>query len=125
MLTEGATILLVEDDSSILKLLEFILKKEYKLILAENGEIAYDKLISGTKPDFIISDIMMPGLTGLELKEKINLDPNLKQIPFIFLTALNEASAKEQMKNLGAVGYLVKPIRPSDLKDKIKNMITF
>lgn len=125
MLTEGATILLVEDDSSILKLLEFILKKEYKLILAENGEIAYDKLISGTKPDFIISDIMMPGLTGLELKEKINLDPNLKQIPFIFLTALNEASAKEQMKNLGAVGYLVKPIRPSDLKDKIKNMTTF
>lgn len=124
MLTNGSTVMIIEDDASILKLLEFILKKDYKLILAENGKIAYDKIKSGEKPDFILSDIMMPELNGLELKEKLNLDPELKEIPFIFLTALNEANAKEEMINLGATGYLVKPIKPSDLKDKIRNIST-
>lgn len=119
----GCTILIVEDDLSILKLLEFIFKKEYKVILAENGQIAFDKIQLGEKPDLIISDIMMPELTGLELKEKLNQDAELSKIPFIFLTAINDSGTKEKMTSLGALEYIVKPIRPNDLKEKIKSFI--
>lgn len=125
MLNSGCTILLVEDDASILKLLEFIFKKEYKVVLAENGLVAYNKIKSGLNPDLIISDIMMPELTGLELKEKLNQDIELSKIPFIFLTAINDAETKEKMSKSGALGYLVKPVKPSDLKDKIKSYTNF
>lgn len=116
------TILLVEDDLSILKLLEFIFKKEYNVILAENGKIAYEK-VQQTKPDLIISDIMMPELTGIEFKEKLNIDIETANIPFFFLSAVDDADVKEKIRDLGAKEYMIKPVKPSDIKDKVKSLL--
>lgn len=115
------TLLLVEDDISILKLLEFIFKKEYNVILAENGQIAYEK-VQERKPDLIISDIMMPVLTGIEFKEKLDNDTNTSLIPFVFLSAIDDDNTKEKITKLKG-DHIIKPIKPSDLRDKVKSIL--
>ncbi len=117
------TILLVEDDSSILKLLDFIFKKEYNTILAENGQIAYNK-VQEIKPDLIISDIMMPELTGIELKEKLNFDNETAKIPFFFLSAINDEETKAKIQSLEAELHLVKPVKPLEIKEKVKEIFS-
>lgn len=116
------TVLLVEDDQSILILLEYIFKKEFNVILAENGRIAFEK-IKEQKPDIIVSDIMMPELNGIELKEKLNLESETANIPFIFLTAINDEVTKDKINKLGVSCCMVKPVKPNELRDKVKEVM--
>jgi putative two-component system response regulator len=117
-----ATILLVEDDPAILKLLEYIFKKEYDVMLAINGKDALEK-ISEQKPDLIISDIMMPEMTGLEFKRDLNEKPETATIPFIFLTAMSDKQTRDLSMELGANEYIVKPVRPPEIKDIVKSLL--
>lgn len=107
-------ILIVEDDKSILLLLETIFKKEYQVFLAENGKEALDCL-QELKPDVILSDIMMPIMNGLQFKEEINKDTEKSQIPFIFLTAEGNPTTKKKSLELGVEMYIVKPVKPKDI----------
>jgi putative two-component system response regulator len=118
-----ATILLVEDDPAILKLLEFIFKKEYSVILAINGKDALQK-ISECKPDLIISDIMMPEMNGLEFKKDLNEKPETSNIPFIFLTAMSDKQTRDQSMELGVNEYLVKPVKPPEIKEKVRILLS-
>lgn len=111
-------VLIIEDDLSILKLLEYTLKKAFIVFTAQNGEIGLDT-IKKEKPDIIISDIMMPKLTGIELKNIINKIEGLKDIPFIFLTA--DLSAKEKIKNSEII---IKPVSPLFIKQRIHNILS-
>lgn len=108
-------ILLVEDELALRETLQEILElNNFEVTIAGSGIEAMEVLKSMT-PDLIVSDIMMPGMTGLELIEKVNHETNLKQIPFIFLSAL--ASKEDQNKGLhaGAKAYITKPFKASDL----------
>ncbi len=116
------TILLVEDDASILKLLEFILKKEYNVITAVNGKDALEK-VQLTKPSLIISDIMMPEMNGIEFKKHLNITPDTSEIPFIFLTAMSDKNTRELSQELGVSEYIIKPAKPVEIKDKVKKIL--
>lgn len=115
-------ILLVEDELALRETLEEILElNNFEVSVAGSGEEALDKLQNLT-PDLIVSDIMMPGITGLELIEKVHQQVQFKQIPFIFLSAL--ASKEDQNKGIiaGAKGYITKPFKANDLISLIKEV---
>lgn len=113
-------ILLVEDEADILSNIEYILTVNgYKAFTALNGFAGFE-IAKKEKPDLIISDIMMPGCDGYELKKKISLDKKTKGIPFIFLTAKAEMQELRFGMNLGADDYLVKPIEMDDLLKSIE-----
>lgn len=119
-----ATVLLVEDDLSILRLLELIFKKDYNVVTAENGKEALLRLNETPSVNLIISDIMMPEMDGIEFKENINKIPEKAKIPFIFLTAISDSQTKERGFSLGASEFLVKPIRPIDLLQSAKKYLS-
>ena len=115
-------VLIVEDDASILKLIEITLKKVCNVVLAENGKIGLEKA-KLLKPQLIISDNMMPEMSGIELKEHLNEFPETKDIPFIFLIALSDEKIKEKALSLGVVEYLIKPISPILIRQKVLQLL--
>jgi CheY-like chemotaxis protein len=113
-------ILLVDDEIAILKLLEFILKKDYELVIKNNGFDALTWLDSGNIPDLIISDMEMPYFNGADFVRSLKVSGYFRDIPVIVL------SGSESLENIKTKipyeieGLMAKPFNPSILKDKIK-----
>lgn len=110
-------ILVVEDNVDLLFNLDLILKSnEYRTLLAKNGRDALEKLEkSNEQPDIIISDILMPQMSGYEFFKNISNDPRWSSIPFIFLTARASRKDIRLGKLLGADDYITKPFQEKDL----------
>jgi len=117
------SILVVDDNKDILKLLQTSLSDKYNVLLATGGEEAIRKLERSVKPELIISDVMMDGLNGNELLSKITLNEELKDIPFVFLTA--KTSGEEKIKGLtaGALDYIFKPFEMDEVCAKVDSII--
>jgi DNA-binding response OmpR family regulator len=112
-------IFVVDDEERIIDLLKFGLEMSgYEVLTAHNGREALEK-IPRTRPDLIISDVMMPHLDGFELCEKLRENPETKLIPFIFLTAKGQIPEKLEGIQLGADDYITKPF---DLQELIARM---
>jgi response regulator RpfG family c-di-GMP phosphodiesterase len=116
------TILIVDDAPENVELIMEILKEDYNVIFANSGEKALE-ILSVQKPDLILLDILMPDMDGYEMCEKIKDDINLKDIPIIFLTILENSKDIVRGLNLGAVDYVCKPVEPVVLKAKINTHI--
>ena len=109
------TILVVEDDVLMLiGVSEMLRSAGYQVIGAEDG-LAGLKALQQTRPDLIISDIMMPNLDGYGFLRKVRENPQWLDIPFIFLTAKGEKMDVRQGKQLGVDDYVTKPFDPEDL----------
>lgn len=113
-------ILLVDDEIAILKLLEFILKKDYELVIKNNGFDALTWLDSGNIPDLIISDMEMPYFNGADFVRSLKVSGYFRDVPVIVL------SGSESLENIKTKipfeinGLMSKPFNPGILKDKIK-----
>ena len=118
-------ILLVEDDPLIVHLYEEVFKRAgYQLETAFDGEAGLKKMAE-SKPDLVLSDIMMPKMNGLELLQKIKGDPNLKNIPVVLLTNLGKEGDTKRGIELGAVTYLVKSqYTPKEVVKKVEELIS-
>jgi DNA-binding response OmpR family regulator len=111
----GETILVLDDNGDFLMNIELILEMEgYQVLSACNGSEALT-LLDQTKPDLIISDIMMPEMNGYEFYQLVRQNPELLTVPFIFLSAKGEREDIRFGKQLGADEYLTKPLEPGDL----------
>ncbi len=107
------SILVVDDDESIRDLLRMHLSAAgYEVHVAEDA-IAAGYLVLRSPPDLIISDINMPHMDGFEFIAALKADSTLPKIPVIFLTSFEEGD--ERGKQLGAVGYVTKPVRADRL----------
>ena len=116
-------ILVCEDDNLLLKALKFRLKKDgFEVLTAEDGKKAIE-IIGAQEADFIISDIMMPYIKGLELLSYVRQKFSEKKIPFIILSGINNEATKIESIELGADDYIVKPFIPSELSFRIKKML--
>ena len=118
------TILLIEDNFEIRENTAELLSLEgYKVLVAEDGlkgvELAFQ-----TSPDLILCDVMMPGLNGYEVCEKLKKDPATRSIPIIFVTAKFESSEKKVGLELGASAYLSKPYEFEDLLGTIARCLS-
>lgn len=117
-------ILIVDDEEMSLEILDYNLKNEgYTVYTSTNGEEAL-KIVKTKKLDLIISDIMMPYKSGIELLDiiKNNLD---KPIPFILTSAINEDEITAKSFELGANDFIIKPINFNELLPKIKRILQF
>lgn len=113
-------ILLVDDTPENLQILVATLKEEYRLLVASNGEKALELARRDPSPDMILLDVMMPGIDGYQVCERIKQTAATRDIPVIFVTALNEAGDEERGLGLGAVDYITKPISPSIVRARVK-----
>lgn len=106
------TVLIVDDMPDNIDLLIDILSDEFNVKVATNGLIAL-KIAESAQPDVILLDIMMPDMDGYEVCECLKRRLETRNIPVIFVTALNEISNEERGFEVGCVDYLTKPISPS------------
>jgi len=123
-LLEKSTILVVDDALDNLTLIGELLKKEYHIKVANNGEKALKIAQSNTPPDLILLDIMMPKMDGYEVCKQLKSNPTTANIPVIFLTMKNEVEDEARGLGLGAVDYITKPISAAILMARVKTHIT-
>ncbi len=115
-------LLLIEDNVEVADLLVRLLKEKYHVHLAYEGNSGIQQA-KDLIPDLIISDVMMPGISGLELTRKIKTDPLTNHIPVILLTARADMESKLKGLHTGADDYLVKPFHSKELLSRIKNLL--
>ncbi|MBU1237660.1 MAG: two-component system response regulator [Gammaproteobacteria bacterium] len=111
-LLERQTILVVDDVPENIDLLSEVLRDHYHIRVATNGEKALKIVYSDSPPDLILLDIMMPGLSGLELCRRLKSNPDRRKIPVIFVTAMCSVEDEQLGLETGAVDYITKPISP-------------
>ena len=116
---QPATLLVVDDQVDNQRLLVNLLKPDYRVLVASDGEMALLSLQTGQRPDLILLDVMMPGMDGYEVCRRIKTQFDLASIPIIFLTACVDAESETQGLALGAVDYVTKPINPPVLRARI------
>lgn len=104
------TILIVDDTSANIVLLNKLLRTKYKIKAAANGEKALELAHKESCPDMILLDVMMPGMDGFEVCRQLKSDPETVRIPVIFVTGKDDTEDQKEGMSLGAVGYLQKPI---------------
>ena len=112
-------ILVVDDEPRNLQLLRQILKDDYDLVFAKSGEDAL-KNIETNLPDLVLCDVMMPGLSGFEVCERMKADARTQHVPVIFVSAMGEEADEQKGIDVGGSDYLVKPVRPAMVKLKAR-----
>ncbi|WP_285162977.1 ATP-binding response regulator [Shewanella goraebulensis] len=120
-----SSVLVVDDTTDNLTLIGGLLKDEYQVKLAKQGQKALEIAQSDSPPDLILLDIMMPGMDGFEVLKRLREHPQSANIPVIFVTALTEDKYQLQGLDSGAVDYISKPIQPELLKLRVRNLMTY
>lgn len=116
-------ILIVEDELAIREMLKFAFhNSDYQLCEASDAEQALVE-IAENRPDIILLDWMLPGISGLELAKRLKSDVNTKDIPIIMLTARADEDDQVQGLESGADDYVVKPFSPRELMARIKAVL--
>lgn len=113
-------ILIVDDMPENLGVLFNLLNDHYEVLAAENGSIALE-IIEQDKPDLVLLDIMMPDIDGYEVCRILKNSNHTKDIPIIFISALNELENKVKGLNLGAVDYITKPFQQEEVLARINS----
>lgn len=114
------TILIVDDAPENLSVLSGLLQPQYRVRVANSGERAIEVAAHAPTPDLILLDIMMPGTDGYEVLERLKANPTTRDIPVIFITALNADEDESCGLALGAVDFINKPIRPAILLARVR-----
>jgi YesN/AraC family two-component response regulator len=119
--SEDPLILIVEDHEEMCQFIESILVEDYRTITAANGTEGIETAFKAI-PDLIITDIMMPGIDGIELNKALKRDIRTSHIPVIMLTAKNDIESKLQGLESGAEAYLTKPFSKKELLLRLHNI---
>ncbi len=123
MKENAGNILLVEDDKSMVVLLKFNLEQAgYSVYPFGNAESALEFCQQHT-PNLIISDVQLPGMSGLEFRQALQADARLEKIPFVFLTASAQEDEISRGRKLDIRAYLTKPFKVDALLNKIGSII--
>jgi putative two-component system response regulator len=115
-----ATILVVDDTPSNITVLTEILRGDYRILAAINGEQALKIARGDSPPDLILLDVMMPGMSGHEVCQRLKGESRTRKIPVIFVTAMNQVEDEAQGFALGAVDYITKPVSPPLVTARVK-----
>lgn len=115
-------ILLVDDAPTNIQMLNETLKDGYHLFFATSGRDAL-RIASESVPDLILLDVIMPEMDGYEVCRKLKADPVLRNVPIIFITAMNQQEDEAIGLELGAVDYITKPFNPTIVRLRIRNQI--
>ena len=115
-------VLIVDDDASVRVTIEAILSSEnYELYFAENGTQALS-IAAEIQPDIILLDVMMPGISGFEVCQKVRSIPALAEVPIVLVTALDDRESRMSGMKAGADDFVAKPFDSQELRLRIQNM---
>jgi DNA-binding response OmpR family regulator len=119
----SATILVVDDDPVILQLLQVNFEMEgFTVITAADGREGVDRT-RADRPDIVVSDVMMPKMSGIELVAELKADPSTASIPVLLLTAKAQQADIGAGIDAGADDYVTKPFEPLDLVDRVNRLL--
>jgi len=113
-------VLVVDDSPENIDLLSEILREDYRVRVATSGEKALKIVYSDEPPDLILLDIMMPGVSGLEICRRLKANPDRRRIPIIFVTAMSSTEDERRGLEIGAVDYITKPISPPIVMARVR-----
>ena len=120
---ERPKVLIVDDTPENIRLLLEVLRDEYLVSVATNGERALRLAATFPMPDIILLDVLMPEMDGYEVCRRLKDAPWTATIPVIFITGLSDASEEQKGLELGAVDYIHKPLNPTLVKMRIRNQL--
>ena len=116
----AATILVCDDDPSLRELVRAVLGPAYRFAEAADGVEAL-ALARELRPDLVVLDVMLPGLSGIEVLEALRLDEELRAIPVVVITAWSHAELDAQVA--GADRFVSKPFDPDDLSNAVAELL--
>ena len=117
-------ILIAEDEPDIRDLVAFTLRfAGYEVVTSTNGEEAV-RLAKDELPDLILLDVRMPRMTGYEACKQIKVEPNLKDVPIVFLSAKGQEAEIQDGMDAGAEEYLLKPFAPDQLTERVRSILS-
>jgi DNA-binding NarL/FixJ family response regulator len=115
-------LLLAEDNHDLRGFLAARLAGDWRVVEAADGQAAWELLAGGTRPDLILSDLMMPNLDGMGLLGRVRAEPRLDGLPFLFLTAWNEPHSRLEGLAAGAIDFVSKPFSLEELRCKLRSV---
>lgn len=118
-------LLIVDDSKMILKQAEDILKTSdanCEILLAKSGEEAFE-ILNDVRIDIVVLDIIMPGISGIEVLRKIKLDNELKKIKVLMFSSLMDKKTLQQCFEIGAIDYITKPLEKIEFLARVKSVI--
>ena len=116
-------ILLVDDEAGFAELLRDLLEMDsYEVMLAHDGQEGLEKLETFI-PDVIISDIVMPRLSGFELFKRVKAQPSIASIPFLFITGFQDDRVLAEARKVGVFGILRKPVDIEQIESRLRDLI--
>ncbi|SDY29389.1 putative two-component system response regulator [Allochromatium warmingii] len=118
-----ATILIVDDSPENLAVLSELLQTDYRVRAATSGDKALRVVKTAPKPDLILLDVMMPEMDGYEVFARLRADTETRDIPVIFVTAMDSTEAEIRGLDVGAVDYIAKPIVPPILRARVHTQL--
>jgi CheY-like chemotaxis protein len=117
------TILIVDDSSEMRDIYSLILKREgYTVLEADDGSTALE-ILRTQSPDLILSDVMMPALSGFEMAKAIRANPTTQHIPIVILSSLRGESEVELANTIGINRFVALPIAPPELVGLVGSML--
>ncbi|MBI5638772.1 MAG: hybrid sensor histidine kinase/response regulator [Nitrospinae bacterium] len=120
---EAGKILLVDDSPTVLRLTSFYLEGSgYESLLASTGEEAL-AILEKVQPDLVLSDVLMPGMDGIELCRRIKLNPKTRNVPVLIITTSKEAGRMREALDSGASDYISKPFQQEELLARVRSHI--
>ena len=117
------TVLVVDDTPENLTILGEVLQPEYRVRVANSGVRALRAAASEPRPDLILLDIMMPEMDGYAVLEQLRADASTRDIPVIFVTAMDSVGDEQRGLSLGAVDYITKPIQPAIVRARVHTQL--
>ncbi|HMV00662.1 MAG TPA: two-component system response regulator [Rhodocyclaceae bacterium] len=118
-----ATILIVDDTPENLTVLGELLQPNYRVRAANSGRRALQIAAADPAPDLILLDVMMPEMDGYEVMARLRNDPRTREIPVVFVTAMDSTEAEERGLDCGAVDYITKPLRPAIVLARVRTQL--
>ena len=119
---DAKSVLIVDDENMNMFALTHMLKSEYTIYAAKNGQSAI-RIAKKQMPDVILLDILMPEMDGYEVLSLLKSDEETRKIPVIFVTGLINPEDEKKGLEMGAADYITKPFNATDVKMKIQKQI--
>lgn len=120
MTNKQSKILIIDDSDINTLLLAGLLEDEHKIVTADNGETGIEQAVS-EQPDLILLDVTMPGMDGYMVCDELKTNVQTRNIPIIFVTAMDEMEDEARGLELGAIDYITKPFSPQIVKARVRN----